>query len=337
MRASRLVLSAVAVLMLAGAALGDGVMIVRPIPRPTPRPRPEPMTTVLEVKYHRVKVGISDQSAETFIDQVFHNPTPRQLEGTYIFPLPDDVAVNRFTMYMGGKEVVGSILDKDKARKIYEDIVRRMKDPALLEYMGTRMYKARVFPIPANGDVRITMKYTQLCPVEEGAVLYRYPLNTEKFSAKPLKEVSVTVQLESRIPLKNVYSPSHKVKVIRKDDHTVSVSYEDRDVKPSTDFLLYYALERKDFGLNLITHRPSEAEAGFFLALLSPKRKVDPASIVPKDVVFAIDTSGSMSERDKMKQARNALIYCLRKLRPGDRFSVIPVSYTHLRAHETLR
>ena len=327
MRPSRIMLSGVAVTALVGAALGDGMMIVRPIPRPIPRPTPEPMTTELEVKYHRVKVSIADQSAETAIDQVFHNPTPRQLEGTYIFPLPDDVAVNRFTMYMGDTEVVGTILDKDKARQTYEDIVRRMKDPALLEYMGTRVYKARVFPIPANGDVRVTMKYTQLCPVDEGVVLYRYPLNTEKFSAKPLEEVSVTVQLESKVPLKNVYSPSHKVKVVRKDDHTASVSYEDKNVKPSTDFLLYYALERKDFGLNLITHRPSEAEAGFFLALLSPKQEVDPASIVPKDVVFAIDTSGSMTERDKIKQARNALIYCLKKLGPEDRFAVIPFSH----------
>jgi len=325
MRASRIALSGVAVMALAGTALGDGMMIVRPI-RPVPMPAPQ-MTTELDVKYHRVTVAITDQTAETFIDQVFHNPTARQLEGTYIFPLPDDVAVNRFTMYMGDKEVVGKILDKDEARKIYEDIVRKMKDPALLEYMGTRVYKARIFPIPPKGDVRVTMKYSQLCPADEGIVFYRYPLNTEKFSAKPLEEVAVTVNLRSRVPLKNVYSPSHKVKVVRKDDHTASVGYEDKNVTPSTDFLLYYALQKKDFGLNLITHRPSEAEAGFFLALLSPKRTVDPKSIVAKDVVFVIDTSGSMNERDKMTQAKNALIYCIKHLRPADRFSVIPFSH----------
>lgn len=335
MSASRMTWAAVAVLGVGGLALGDGMVIVRPWPVP-PRPEPVSWTTTLEVKYHRVTTDITDQSAETFIDQVFHNPTPRQMEGTYIFPLPDDVAVNRFTMYMGDQEVVGTILDKDKARQTYEDIVRKMKDPALLEYMGTRVYQARIFPIPPNGDVRVTLKYTQLCPADEGTVFYRYPLNTEKFSARPLEEVSVTVRIASQVALKTVYSPSHKVKVVRQDDHTASVSYEDKNVTPDTDFLLYYGWEKKDFGLNLITHRPSEGEPGYFMALIAPKQEVDPDSIVPKDVVFAVDTSGSMAEQDKMKQAKNALIYCLKKLRPNDRFTVIPFSHDPEPFHKAL-
>ena len=337
MRASRIALAVIAAAALTGVAVGDGMVIVRPWPRPpVPRPGPVSWTTALEVKYHRVKVNITDQSAETVIDQVFHNPENRQMEGTYIFPLPDDVAVNRFTMYMGKNEVVGKILDKDTARKTYEDIVRKMKDPALLEYMGTRVYQARIFPIPPRGDVRVTLTYSHLCPADEGIVFYRYPLNTEKFSAKPLEDVSVAVTLSSKVALKNIYSPSHKVKVVRKDDHTASVSYEDKNVKPDTDFLLYYAWAKKDFGLNLITHRPSEGAPGYFMALLSPKQKVDADSLVPKDIVFVVDTSGSMTERDKMGQARKALVYCVKQLKAHDRFTVIPFSHEPEPFHDKL-
>ncbi len=153
-------------------ARADGFIVIhhhRIIPPMPPRPRPPRVVYMpLSIKYHRVTADITNAAAVTKIDQVFHNPNPRQLEGTYIFPLADDVAVQRFTMFMNGKEVSGELLDKDKARKIYEDYVRKMKDPALLEYVGTRMFKARVFPIPANGDVRITMDYSQAIPVKGG-------------------------------------------------------------------------------------------------------------------------------------------------------------------------
>ena len=147
---------AVAGLLLLGGtpstASADGFIIVeRPIHPPTRGPHRRRAFFPLQVKVHSVEVTIVDGVAQTHIDQTFVNPNPRQLEGTYIFPLPTDAAVTRFSMFMDGREVEGEVLDRDRARSIYEGIVRRMQDPALLEYMGRGAFRARVFPIPARG------------------------------------------------------------------------------------------------------------------------------------------------------------------------------------------
>ncbi|MBN1342711.1 MAG: VWA domain-containing protein [Phycisphaerae bacterium] len=321
-------LAMAAALMGPAAARADGFIIIKPlpgiIPPMPPRPRPPRMIYMpLSIKHHRVTVEITNAAAVTKVDQVFHNPNPRQLEGTYIFPLPDDVAVQRFTMFMNGKEVSGELLDKDKARQIYEDYVRKMKDPALLEYVGTRMFKARVFPIPPNGDVRITMDYSQAIPVQGGQGTYRYPLNTEKFSSKPLEEVSVVATIRSDVPLSSVFCPTHPARIDRKGPKEYVVSYEGKSVLPDKDFLLYYNLSDKEFGLSLLTHKDG-SEDGFFMARLAPKMP-DSEKVIPKDICFVIDVSGSMSG-EKMAQAQKSLKFCLANLNKDDRFNVVSFS-----------
>lgn len=313
-----------------GSARADGFIIVdRPIlpPEPWPRPRPIPPRIAwfpLEVKNHIVTATIRENVGTTRIDQVFRNPNNIQMEGTYMFPLPETAAVARFSMWMNGKEVQGELLDADKARQTYEDIVRKMKDPALLEYMGGRLYKARVFPIPANGDVRIALEYTETITVDSGLAVYRYPLNTEKFSAKEIDLVTITVDINSQIPLRSVYCPTHNASVSRPSDRQAKVGFEARGVKPDRDFLVYYQMSEKEFGLTLLSYRPF-GEDGFFMARLAPPLSVDASRIVPKDVCFVYDTSGSMAG-DKIVQARRAMNFCLSSLRPEDRFNLIAFS-----------
>ena len=117
-----------------------------------PMPRPGEKIPPLTVKYHRVKVEIINQVAKTSIDQVFINNYSRDIEGVFIFPLPEKAAISEFSMYIGDKKIEGEILDREKARRIYEDIVRKLKDPALLEYVGRNMFRARVYPIPVRGE-----------------------------------------------------------------------------------------------------------------------------------------------------------------------------------------
>jgi len=315
-------------LALPAATYADGMIIVDPhhhiIPPPPPRPIPPRLIHMpLHIRFHRVNVEIANNVAVTKIDQVFANPNPRQMEGTYIFPLADDVAVQRFSMFMDGKEVKGELLDKDKARQIYEDYVRKMKDPALLEYVGTRMFKARVFPIPANGEVRIVLQYTQAVPVKGGLAAYRYPLNTEKFSPKPLGEVAIAVTVTNDLPISNVFSPTHPIRVDRKAPGHVVLSYEAQSVTPDEDFLLYYNAVETEFGLSLLTHKMN-ADDGFFMARLAPVL-TDPTRVIPKDVCCVIDVSGSMAG-PKMEQARKSLKFCLSNLNKDDRFGVVAFS-----------
>lgn len=314
----RTILGAVSlVLLLQGAALADGFIIV---PRHPPE-RPEVRTIPLAVKYHRVKVTIRDQVAVTEIDQVFVNPNPYQLEGTYIFPIPENASISAFSMFIDGKEMPGELLEKDKARGIYEDIVRSMRDPALLEYAGRDMFKASIFPIPARGEKRVKLSYQEICPADGGMVRYRYPLNTEKFSSRPLEDVSVVVDISGKLPIKNITCPSHRVEVVRKGDTAARVAYEEKNVTPDRDMVLYYALAEREFALNLLTFRPDPGRKGWFMLLLSPN--TDDAKIQPKDVCFVMDTSGSMQGR-KIEQAKAALRFCVQALNPGDRFNIVP-------------
>src|SRR5690606_12921660 len=154
--------------------------------------------------------------------------------------LPFGAHIDTFEMDVNGRMQAAELLDADKARSYYEEIVRRAKDPALLEYAGQGAFRARIFPIEPNSRKRVKVRYTQLLKCEVGLGDYVYPLNTEKFSARPLKEVSVKVELTCKEPIKSVYSPSHSVEIRRDGDRRAIIGYEARDVRPDTDFRLIF-------------------------------------------------------------------------------------------------
>jgi len=294
-------------------ACADGIII----PDPTPEiPKPE-----LAIKYHHVNVSIDNQYAETEIDQVFINPYSRDLEGSYIFPLPEGASIHDFSMFVDGEELKGEILEKEKARQIYEDIVRRLKDPALLEYIDRNTFKARVYPIPANGEKRIKLRYSEIIKCDSGICRYVYPLDVERFSSMPLESVVIVVRIKSREPIKSVYSPTHEISVDRISDYEVEVSYEEESVKPEKDFELYFTLSEEDFGLNLLTYKKGD-EDGYFMLMLAPRVEIAQDEIIPKDIIFVLDTSGSMSGK-KIERAKNALEFCIENLNEEDRFNVI--------------
>jgi Ca-activated chloride channel family protein len=322
------VIAIVAVLLLAtvGPVYADGIIIPEP-PIPCPHcPPPPPITEIpnLAIKYHRVKVIIEGQVATTHVDQVFVNESPWELEGTYIFPLPEEAAISEFVMYVDGQRVEARVLEKDEARQIYEDIVRQRRDPALLEYVGRNAFQARIYPIPAHGEKRVELEYSEVLSMDQGLVKYLYPLNTEKFSSKPIEDVSVSIELHSKEAIKAIYSPSHDIAVDREGDYSARIGYEDYDVKPDRDFELYYSISEEDFGLNLVSYR-ERGEDGFFLLLVAPKLEVDKRKVIAKDVIFVLDTSGSM-RGEKLEQAKNALEFVLDELNDEDRFNIVTFS-----------
>jgi len=298
-------------------ARADGFII--PIPPPE-FPRVPP----LSIKYHRVNVTIQDQVATTQVDQVFINDFHRDLEGTYIFPIPEGASISKFSMYVGGEEIQGKMLDKDRARRLYEDIVRREMDPAILEYVGRDMFQARVYPIPAHGEKRIGLDYSEVLKMDDGVCVYTYSLDTEKFSARPIQDVSVTVDLHSRAAIKTVYSPTHEVLVSKLDDHHARVTYAEEHTKPDRDLVLYYTVSEKELGVNLLAYQEG-SEDGFFLAMLSPQVELKGQKVVGKDIFFLLDTSGSMKGK-KLDQAKDALDFCLQSLNPDDRFNMVAFS-----------
>lgn len=323
------------------AARAQGIIVpivcdIRPCrpPRP-PIPRPIPLPNVLPVRSIKIDTKIEGQVATTHVEQVFRNDTPHTLEGTYFFPIPETASVIEFSIWENGKKLVGEVRTREEARRIYDEIVRRQRDPGLLEYAGKDLFQASIFPIPGNSDKKLELKYSQILKAESGTVAYKYPLGTGRnlwrntgvaertISGMPKQTfgtVSGRIEIVGRQALRNIYSPSHKVEVANKGERTAVVSFETSD--NDADLQLFYGLSNEDFGLSLLTHR-EPGKDGYFLLMLSPRDDVSERELVNKDIVFVLDTSGSMADEGKMEKAKNALLFGIRTLRDGDRFNIV--------------
>lgn len=310
-----------AVLALASApAFADGLIVIHNPPHSVPG---HFSFAPLEVVHHRVDVEITDLVATTTIDQEFRNPGDQRLEGTYLFPLPPGAHIDKFSMDVNGKMMDAELLSADKARSIYEEIVRKARDPALLEYVGRGAFKVRIFPIEPRSRKPIRITYTQLLKSDSGLTEYVYPLNTEKFSSAPLKEVAVRIALKTKDPLKSVYCPTHNVEIRREGDRKAVIGFEGKDIRPDTDFKLIFTRTPNPLGMDLLTYK-KEGEDGYFLLLASPGA-VEPRSAQPKDICFVLDTSGSMAG-PKLEQARKAMRFCLANLNENDCFEIVRFS-----------
>jgi Ca-activated chloride channel family protein len=299
-------------LALASPLAADGIII--------PHPRPGEHIPPLTVKYHRVSVEIRDQVARTSIDQVFVNNHDRDIEGTFIFPLPENAAISEFVLYVGEKKVEGEILDSREARRVYEDIVRQLKDPGLLEYIGRNTFRARVYPIPARGEKRVQLSYTEILKEERGIIRYLYPLNTERFSFQPIEEVAISVGISSKTPITNVYSPSHRVSVRKESETKARLGFEEKNVKPDKDFIVYYSVSSADIGLSILNF--SDKDASYFMLLAAPRYSEAKEKVLNKNLIFVLDSSGSMKGK-KIQQAREAVRFITDHLDGRDHFSII--------------
>jgi len=329
------------VLFLAPSAFSQGVIVpiicdIRPCrpPRP-PIPRPIPIPNALPVKSIKLDTKIEGQVATTHVEQVFRNDTPYTLEGTYFFPIPETASIVEFSIWENGKKLVGEVRTREEARRIYDEIVRRQRDPGLLEYAGKDLFQASIFPIPGNSDKKLELTYSQVLKAESGTVAYKYPLGMGRnlwqqprgveviragMPPQKFGTVSGKIEIVGKEALRNIYSPSHKIDVSNKGERTASISFETSD--NDSDFQLFYGLSNDDFGMSLITHR-EPGKDGYFLLMLSPKDDTSERELVNKDIVFVLDTSGSMADEGKMEKAKNALLFGVRTLRDGDRFNII--------------
>ncbi len=303
---------------------------------PRPIPRPVPIPNALPVKSIQITTKINGQVATTHLEQVFRNDTPYTLEGTYFFPIPETASIVEFAIWENGKKLVGEVRSREEARRIYDEIVRRQRDPGLLEYAGKDLFQASIFPIPPNSDKKLEMTYSQVLKAESGTVAYRYPLGTGRnlwnrpipsnenvrrnMPAQKFGTISGKIEIIGREALRNIYSPSHQVEVKRKGETTATVSFE--TTSNDNDFQLFYGLSNNDFGMSLLTYR-EPGKDGYFLLQISPKDNITESELVKKDIIFVLDTSGSMADEGKMEKARNALLFGVRTLRDGDRFNVI--------------
>ena len=308
-------------------AWGQGVLVSNDarhrwrLPRPIVRPRTQP-TMSYKIKEISVDSRIQDQVARTQVTQSFVNTGSRQLEVSFVFPIPYDGAIDRLTFMVDGTEYDAKLMTKEEARRIYEGYVRRNKDPALLEWVGTGMFKTSVFPIPPGKERSVTLRYTQLLRKDGKVTDFLFPLSTAKYSSHSIERLSFNVSIESSQKIKSVYSPTHSIDISRSDDRHAVVSFDVRNEIPSTDFRLFFDTSERQVGASLLSYWPKNEQNGYFLLLLSPEFEAETSVQQRKNTILVIDRSGSMNGK-KIEQAKEALRFVINNLREGDLFNII--------------
>jgi len=228
--------------------------------------------------------------------------------------LPYDGAIDQLTLMVDGKEYAAKLLSAKKARSIYEGYIRRNRDPALLEWMGMGLFKTSVFPVPPGAERKVTLRYSQLCRKQGGMTEFLFPLGTAKYTSRAIEKLSIRVALQSEVDIKNIYSPSHGIKIKRSGKRNAVTSLSLRNVVPHGDFRLFYDVGNRRLGANLISYRPTKKDDGYFMLLVSPDIRRPKDKTVRKTVVFVVDRSGSMTGT-KIEQAKGALKFVLNNLK----------------------
>ncbi|MHC4176708.1 MAG: VIT domain-containing protein, partial [Planctomycetota bacterium] len=282
--------------------------------------RNEPLT----VGYHRVSVDIRDQIARTVIEESFVNHTRNRLEGVFYFPLPQDASISGFGMWIGNDLVEADVVEKQRAREIYETILRERRDPGLLEWTGGNIFKARVFPIEAHSEKRIKITYTQVLPLNGGRYRYSYALRSELLKQNPLRELAIDVKLSSVMPLSEVTSPTHTAR-IDSTRHSAHVEFAAQEYTPTRDFEVVVDLAGSQSDVVLIPHR--RGDDGYFMMLLTPpagegqwQREILPDD-KPLELLILADTSGSIDADGREAQAA-FIASLLASLTPEDKINL---------------
>ncbi|MFO1491099.1 MAG: VIT domain-containing protein [Kiritimatiellia bacterium] len=284
----------------------------------------------LTVGYHKVTVDIRDQIARTEIEESFVNHTSGTLEGVFYFPLPQDASISGFGMWIGDQLVEADVVEKERAREIYETILRERRDPGLLEWSGGSLFKARVFTIFAHSEKRIKISYTQVLPCQGGRYRYQYALQSEMLAKHPLRELALEVKVQSALPLKSVTCTSHTART-EKTGNAAHMEFAAQEYRPDRDFEVEIETDARSAPAVVLPHR--REDDGYFALLLAPpggdgewRRTVLPDG-EPMELLVLADTSGSMDAAGR--KARDAfLANLLASLGPRDRFNLATCDVT---------
>jgi Ca-activated chloride channel family protein len=284
---------------------------------------PPPLNQIV-IERHTVDAVVDGLVAQVQVTQVLRNPSGQVAEGVYIFPLPRDAAVSDFQMTVDGEVLEGRLLDRDEARRIYEQIVRSQRDPALLEYLDRGLFQTSVFPIPPGETRTVELSYVHLVERADDLHRFNYPLSMRGYGAAAAQEVDLRVELRNLPGLRTVYSPNYPITMERTADDRAVVTYHASGDAPASDFDLYFGAADALVGLNLLSYHPA-GEDGFFVLLAAPSVETPAAEVVARDVVVVLDISGSMKGA-KMTQATTAVRYIVEQLNPADRFNLLAFS-----------
>lgn len=281
-------------------------------------PRPS-ITQPVVVSAIDVSVKINDRHATTTMTLSLHNPERQQQESVVIIPVSHQASIRQFGLEGAHGKFPAKLIPRDEARKIYDDIVRRSLDPALLEFAGSGLVKSSVFPVPAGGQARVRLVYEEMLETDNGRSDYQL-LRSES----PGHTVPWNVRIDWSLsqPIAAIYSPSHDFKQKRINHKRIQLQSH-QTMQPGPVRVSATRQEPDHASASLVSYpdAPNKHRSGFFLMLLTP-----PAAkikkVVNREVTLVIDKSGSMAG-EKMDQALNSARQVIEGLHDNESFNII--------------
>lgn len=265
----------------------------------------------------RVDLDIRDGATIARYELQFSNPRSRPAEGRIILPVPPNSAVSELVLTGGPETLEGTVVPADEARRIYQDIVRRLIDPALLQSIGADLYEVRAFPVPRGEQRQVSFTVTTPLLAEFDQVLVEIPWS--RMSPRPATAL-VSGEIDVSWDVRSVLAPTYSLDVERVDAGHIALGWEaPSGWRADTDFNLYLGGGQGLLDTQLLPYRVP-GDDGFFVLLLAPEIATD--NQIARDIILVLDTSGSMQGL-KIEQARDAARFVLQRLGPDDRFGIV--------------
>lgn len=284
----------------------------------------------LRIKTLTATVDVRDQLAVTHVDQVFANDNSFRLEGFYVFKLPEGAQVNELYLWINGVRTPYTVKKLEDAKVIYQEIVNKTADPAILEQLGTNLFKLRIFPFNANDTRRIEIVYSQPLTYFTGTIQYTFPLDMTDYTSAPIEQASLSIDVSSQLPITTVTTSADQfpasVIVTKKDSHHYTVVYGVENVTFQKDFKLRCEIDRGQSTLIGLTYNPPDTtEDPYFLLWHAVPDSLTSDSGGTRELTFVADVSSSM-EGQRLQQTRDALMAFIGMLSARDRFNIISFS-----------
>ena len=295
---------------------------------------------VLKIEEQDVRVTINNGIAVTDVTQVFRNTEDRQVEALYLFPVPKGASVANFSMWIGGKEMIGEVLEKKRAREIYDSYKRVRRDPGLLEQVDYKNFEMRIFPIAANAQQKVQITYYQQLDYDHDWATYVYPLATAprpSIDTRTEGRFAIDFRVKSEVPIVKMESPSHSddFVMVSHTDSFYQASLETKEGDLNRDVVLAYQVKRPMTGIDIVTSNTANDDGYFMLTMTAGEELA--ADNLGMDFVFVLDVSGSMAHGGKLAMSRESIGAFINELGPEDRFEVVTFNVTPTRLFGELR
>ena len=309
----------------------------------------------LPLKHTDVKGRISGYIAAVDVTQQFHNPYAEKIEAVYVFPLPQNAAVNEFIMTVGTRKIRGIIRERQEAEQIYQQARRQGYTASLLTQERPNIFTQKVANIEPGKSIDVTIRYFNTLAYVDGWYEFVFPMvvgprfnppqttdgvgavaagqrgisgqSTEVQYLKPHErsghDIALTVDVNAGVQIEKIDCPSHAILKTEHSPEVATVTLDHRDSIPNKDFILRYKVAGRTLKHSFISHTTDDGS--YFTLMLYPPQEPDAAMRVPMEMIFVIDCSGSMSG-EPIAKAKDAVRRAIKKLDSNDTFQVIRFS-----------